>query len=334
MLKTILALGTTALISAITLSGGAIAQQTPDFGCAPEPASAEVRYESKFVEVLGANMHYYEAGPSDRPVVLLLHGLPVSAYFWRNVMPHLESNSRVIALDHIGFGKSDRPAGFDYSLQDHIDHIGGFVDALGLEDIVVVGQDLGSMSGMIWAQQNAEKIRAVAFVEGLIPPLLPVRAETTPEQLLGIWQATRNPPMAQQMFVDGNFFIDQALPSLTACPMADEVMATYAASWSDPDDRPILFATPAELPIDGQPPKYEPTIAAYVEWLTTATTPKLLVQATPGVLMPEALVKQAAQMMPNSAVAEIGGGLHFLAESKPDALGEALNNWINELPSN
>ncbi len=64
--------------------------------------SSEFPYEPRFVEILGSKMHYVEKGEGDP--VLFLHGQPTSSYLWRNVMPHVEGQGRVIAPDNIGKG--------------------------------------------------------------------------------------------------------------------------------------------------------------------------------------------------------------------------------------
>jgi len=306
--------------------------QMPDFGCPATFPPAEVRYESRFQEVLGASMHYYEAGPADGPVILLLHGLPVSAYFWRNVMPYLEDSARVIALDHIGFGRSARPEGLNFGLEDQVRYLDAFIRALDLNNIVVVGQDLGSWVGMTWASRNPDMVRAIALVEGIIPPLLPASTATTDPNLLGIWQAARDPEQAQRMFVDDHFFLPMVLPGFTACGISPEAMAAYAAPWEDPASRHILYATPAEIPIDGVPTDHVASIDAYIEWIESTTIPKLFVHATPGALMSESVIEEAKRRIPNVTTANIGGGIHFLAESKPDDVGEALATWFENLP--
>ncbi len=73
----------------------------------PPSISAEFPYESKYVEVLGSQLHYVERGKGDP--ILFLHGIPTPSYLWRNVLPFAQSEGRVIALDNIGFGKSDKP---------------------------------------------------------------------------------------------------------------------------------------------------------------------------------------------------------------------------------
>lgn len=69
--------------------------------------SADFPFQSRFVEVMGSQMHYVEDGSGDP--VLFIHGNPASSYIWRNIIPHVTAHARAIAVDLIGFGKSDKP---------------------------------------------------------------------------------------------------------------------------------------------------------------------------------------------------------------------------------
>ena len=91
--------------------------------------SPDMPYPSRFVDVLGSRLHYVEAGAGDP--VLFLHGNPTSSYLWRNVMPHLETDARCIAVDLIGMGQSDKPD-LEYRLVDHVRDVDGFIEALSL----------------------------------------------------------------------------------------------------------------------------------------------------------------------------------------------------------
>ncbi|MEO1200250.1 MAG: alpha/beta fold hydrolase, partial [Pseudomonadota bacterium] len=133
--------------------------------------ATEASQTSRFIEVNGATMHYLEAGSGD-PIVFL-HGQPTSSYLWRNVMPFLEDQGRVIAPDLIGFGQSERPD-LDYTLQTHFDYLSGFMDALDLSNVTLVVHDWGSILGIDWARLNEDRVRAVVFMEALVAPAFPM----------------------------------------------------------------------------------------------------------------------------------------------------------------
>ena len=79
------------------------------------------------VTVFGAKIHYVEAG--NGPVVILLHGLADNVGVWDATLPALSPRYRVIALDQIGFGKSDKPL-LAYRPATFVDFLRGFLDAL------------------------------------------------------------------------------------------------------------------------------------------------------------------------------------------------------------
>jgi len=86
--------------------------------------SAEFPFESKFIEVLGSKMFYIDEG--EGTPFLFLHGNPTSSYLWRNIIPHVKPLGRVIAVDLIGMGKSDKPD-IDYRFSTHIKYIDEFI---------------------------------------------------------------------------------------------------------------------------------------------------------------------------------------------------------------
>ena len=71
----------------------------------------------RYATVDGHQIFYREAGRADAPTIVLLHGFPTSSYMFRNLVPALADNYRVIAPDHLGYGLSDAPSvdEFDYT---------------------------------------------------------------------------------------------------------------------------------------------------------------------------------------------------------------------------
>ncbi len=121
--------------------------RTPDEAFADLPDFA---YEPKYHQHGDYRMAWYEDGPKDGDVVLLLHGEPSWSYLYRFMMPvFAAAGYRVIAPDLIGFGRSDKAASRDsYTHQMHVDSITGLIKALGLKDINLFIQDWGGLIGL------------------------------------------------------------------------------------------------------------------------------------------------------------------------------------------
>lgn len=126
-------------------------------------------------EVGDVRVFYREAGPSDAPVILLLHGFPTSGHMFRDLIPLLADRYRVIAPDLAGFGNTISPprASFDYTFDRLADVLAGFVDALGLTRYALYIFDYGAPTGLRLAMKHPERVSAIisqngnAYIDGL-----------------------------------------------------------------------------------------------------------------------------------------------------------------------
>ncbi|MEO1059301.1 MAG: alpha/beta fold hydrolase, partial [Actinomycetota bacterium] len=127
----------------------------------------------RYAEVDGMRMHYVEAGDPDGEVVLCLHGQPDWSYLYRRMIPVLAgAGLRVIAPDHIGFGRSDKPVQLDdYTYLQHVAWINEFIDHLDLHDITPIVQDWGSLIGLRCIGDRPERFARIVVANGELPVL-------------------------------------------------------------------------------------------------------------------------------------------------------------------
>jgi haloalkane dehalogenase len=111
-------------------------------------------FESCFLEIDGHSVHYVDEGSG--PTLLLLHGNPTWSFLWREVIGALRADFRCIALDYPGFGLSTAKTGYRFLPEEHADVVAGFVDALGLGGVTLVGQDWGGPIGLAVAQRRPD----------------------------------------------------------------------------------------------------------------------------------------------------------------------------------
>lgn len=131
------------------------------------------RYRTK--QLRQHEMFYREAGPSDAPVILLLHGFPTSSHMFRDLIPLLAKDYRVIAPDLPGFGNTKAPprGAFNYSFDQLADSVIEFTEALGLHRYAMYVFDYGAPTGFRLAMAHPERVTALvsqngnAYLEGL-----------------------------------------------------------------------------------------------------------------------------------------------------------------------
>lgn len=106
-------------------------------------------------------LHYVDEG-SGSPLVMT-HGTPTWSYLYRHYIRDLSPNYRCLALDNLGFGLSDKPAGADYTPEAHAKRFAAWVDALGLRDIVLFVHDFGGPIGLYYALHYPDNVRALVI---------------------------------------------------------------------------------------------------------------------------------------------------------------------------
>lgn len=138
---------------------------------------------SRFVEVDGATVHYQEFGNQTDPTLLLIHGYTASTYVWRAAAPLLaDADFHVVAVDLLGFGYSDKPAWFDYTIAAQARMIERFMNRVGIGKATVVGSSYGGAVASTLALDYAERVERLVLVgavcndEALAHPLLKLAA--------------------------------------------------------------------------------------------------------------------------------------------------------------
>ena len=287
--------------------------------------SPDFPFESKFVEVKGSRMHYVEEGYGD--AILFIHGQPTSSYLWRNIIPHLTDYGRCIALDLIGFGKSDKPD-IEYTFFDHVDYVEGFIERLKLQHITMVIHDWGSALGFHYAMRHEDNIRGLAFMEAI---LMPVSWKTLPAGYVEMLKTFRTPEVGWDMIVNKNIFIEQVLPQAIVRKLTDKEMDYYREPFKKPESRKPVWRWPNELPIDGEPENVHLAVETYHKKLLESDLPKLLFHASPGAIIPPPVVDWCKKNFRNLKTVDIGKGIHYLQEDNPHLIGSELAEWFQKL---
>jgi pimeloyl-ACP methyl ester carboxylesterase len=122
--------------------------------------------ENRSVTVEGRRMHYEAEGPAGGPVVVLVHGLGGRAEDWANLAPYFaRAGFRVYMPDLFGYGRSDKPPDFSYSVRDEAAAVVGFMDALGLKQVDLGGWSMGGWIVQIVATEHPERVRRLMLFD-------------------------------------------------------------------------------------------------------------------------------------------------------------------------
>ncbi len=125
-------------------------------------------FEPNYVELDQMRVHYLDEGQGE--LILCLHGEPSWSYLYRKMIPPLSAGHRVLAMDFVGFGRSDKFTERDaYSFQLHQETLTRFVQKLGLEQITLVVQNWGGLIGLTVASQMPERFARLVIMNTFLP---------------------------------------------------------------------------------------------------------------------------------------------------------------------
>ena len=281
--------------------------------------------DKQYLDVNGKRMAYVEMGEGDP--IIFQHGNPTSSYLWRNIMPQLADRGRCIAVDLIGMGDSeklDNPGPDSYRYAEHREYLFAAWEQLGITDNVTwVIHDWGSALGFEWAMLNPDKVKGIAYMEGIVRSMT---WDEWPESIRALFQGFRS-ENGEAMVLEKNVFVERVLPGSVLRDLTDEEMAVYRRPFANAgEDRRPTLTWPRQIPLAGEPEDVSRVTDAYGEWLCQSDVPKLFINAKPGAILTGAQ-REFCRRFPNQTEVSVAGS-HFIQEDSPNEIAAAIRDWL------
>jgi pimeloyl-ACP methyl ester carboxylesterase len=226
------------------------------------------------------------------------------------VAPYLASHFRVLALDWRGHGRSEWPRPPAYSSQDFAAELCGVIDALGLEDAVVVGHSMGGHCAMAFAAWHPDRLACLVVVDA--------RPHVNYERLRAL---QRHAPRPQTEF-----------PTLAAA-LARFRLRPAETTASDALLRTIARHGVVRLPSGHWRYRFDPacerTRMPVDCWplLPRITSPTLVVRGEYSTILERDVARRMAKTLPSGTVEEIPGAYHHVTFDAPRALADGIVAW-------
>lgn len=282
-------------------------------------------YKPRYFEAgAGERLHYIDEGPRDAQPVLLLHGNPTWSYMYRRVIaPLISEGRRVIAVDHLGFGRSAIPADESaYTVVRHRARLRALLAEFDLYDVTVVLHDWSGPIALPWVAESSDRVAGLLLLN-TFPPRLPGpigergSLRMLRSKLLGPWLVQkRDVPTEEFLFRSG-----------TAKPDAfdETTKSAYRAPHPGPTTRLPMLVFPREIPLSESAPLARES-RHVAEQLPTrlAGKPIGLCWGMKDKLFGPAVLREWAALLPRALLTEVPDAGHFLVEDSPDAVIGAL----------
>ena len=289
-------------------------------------------FEARFVQIRGHQIHYVEAGKG--APILFVHGNPTSSYTFRNVIGPVaqKTGRRALAVDLLGFGKSDKPRNLKYTIDLHREILSLFIESLGLRDIILVAEDWGGFLGGLVMVAQPDRFAGAALMETFLWPLT-WQDDMDPE-FVAPFRMMRS-PIGFLFTRVMNMMVNKLIPD--HCPISDESLQYYKDSLPGFATRKAMAAFPKLIPIDGDPAESHQIALELQRGLSRVTCPVLWIKADPGVIVsmknPIGMgrLDELARTWPQMEVVDFGEGYHFLSEENPQLVAKLVSDWCAKM---
>jgi pimeloyl-ACP methyl ester carboxylesterase len=275
-------------------------------------------FQSRFLQVEGGRMHYVDEG--EGPPVVLVHGTPVWSFVYRQLIGALSQTHRVVAMDHLGFGLSDKPADGAYRPEDHARRLHALIEHLELKEMVLVVHDFGGPIGLSYAVEHPANVRGLVLFNTWMWSL----ADTPAERLSRFLSGAIGRWLYRRLNVSPRYLV----PMLFAdrARLTPEIHRHYIEAFPSPAERQAPWVFAREL--IGSTAWYEDL---WSRREAIADIPALVLWGMrDSAFKPDALARWRTALR-RVRVVEFADAGHFVQEEAPEAAASEIRRFLAEL---
>jgi len=244
--------------------------------------------------------------------LILIHGIPTSSLMWREILPKL-TNRRVIALDLLNYGQSDKPKNADVSINAQCRIVLQFMDALGVRRADVVAHDIGGGVAQLLVVSHPERIRKLVLMDSVCFDSWPI-----PE-----FEKLQNPEAESAMSLED--FVSMmrgVMPNgvHNKSVMTEEVIALYLKPWSTEDGKRAFFRNLRRLNKE-----YTQAIADELQTLPHET---LVMWGEHDPFQKPEYAEKLTEAIPRAELTWVRDAGHWLIEEKPDEIAGRISQFL------
>ena len=278
--------------------------------------TTQVKYQDRTVTANGLKIHYLEWGDPSAPALVALHGLRGHGHTWDSFSEPLSSQYHIFALDQRGRGETDWAPDGQYTGDAFVADFEGFVDALGLDNFVLMGHSMGGRNSMLYAGKHPEKVRKLILVD--------IGPEGDPRGGARIRNEMIN---AKEEYDSFEQLIEAQQKANPLCPndvlrrrttYQTKVLPNGKIGWRyDLEVRQQWREDRRAAPED-----LWPVIA-------NIPCPTIIVRGTETDILPMAVAERMTQVMAQAEVVEVERAAHMVMEENPDKFTQVVKAWLD-----
>ncbi len=286
-------------------------------------------YESHYMTIGGFKYHYLDEGPTEpdgnaRPTLICSHGNPTWSFFFRGVVDAFKNKYRVIVVDHIGCGLSEKPSlkKYPYTLSQRSDDLLELIQKLGLKNCALVAHDWGGAVGMCAATQIPD-----VFSKIILMNTASYLHERCPKRI-----RLCHIPILKRIMMQGlNVFPIAATRMATAKGLSKDVKDGLLAPYDSWANRIAVCEFVQDIPISAKSRSYQTFVEMMKRLPVFKDKPVALIWGEQDwCFPPEIFLNEYLKYYPNAFVHRIADAGHYLLEDSPKETLDAMREFLEK----
>ncbi len=276
-------------------------------------------FSSHYLQLDGGRMHYIDEGTG--PVIVMVHGNPTWSYYFRHLVSLLRENHRVIALDHIGCGLSDKPQNYSYCLAQHIENLEHLLTHLHIDRFSLVVHDWGGAIGIGCAVNHISSIEKIVVMNTAA-----FRSMRIPLRI----QLCRLPFLGKIVVRMLNGFAWPAQFMAVKKKLAADVAKAYLDPYNNWDNRVAVYNFVKDIPLNVKHQSYA-TLVAIENKLTLLRAqgiPLLIVWGGGDFCFNDHFFEEWRKRFPEAEYRYFPDGGHYILEDKLTEIAPMLKSFF------
>jgi pimeloyl-ACP methyl ester carboxylesterase len=268
----------------------------------------------EFLDVSGARLYYYAAGTRGAGVpVVFLHGFPTSSHLWHDVVPLMPPGHRLVVLDLLGYGRSDRPLDRPVDARAHAHRLAEVFDELRIQQACVVGHGFGGGVAQAFAIEHGDRVSHLGLIDSTGCDHWPALGRALTRAALPMMQLLPAHALIGVLHTD-------LLGGYGTPERAGHAVDLYLRPFDCAEGRESIAAH-----VRGIASPENKTLAAS---LAAISAPTAIVWGDADRMMPVAVARKLAAVIPNATLDIIPGARHFTPTEAPRDVADAIHRLL------
>lgn len=266
----------------------------------------------------GHKIHYVDRGLGEP--IFLVHGNPSWSFYYRELIKKLESHFRVIAIDHLGCGLSDKPQDYDYSLQNHINNLEELKSFLNIKKYSMVVHDWGGAIGCGMAIEDPKQLKSLVILNTAA-----FRSQAIPFRI----NLCRLPFFGEKLVRTFNAFAWPATFMAVRKRMSPEVKTGYLYPYNNYKNRIATARFVQDIPLEENHPSYL-CLKKIEENLHKLEAKKLILWGEKDFCFTMQFYKRWLDFFPNAESEVFPQAGHYILEDEKVAVTERIFDFFSK----